>query len=574
MKRLLLLLLIFLLNFAGTWTDGWTPATPLATDDETVTGTAKDKATTPANVKALLTNTGYDVGIGSTTAGKNLTVNATAGTAKPATWTASTFTTGGGALPTSAPASGWWFDTTGNGGLGSIKHVGGATTTLVSTDVTTTISPITTYKVIVTGTGGTATCPYQLGSTNGTTLPASGSLGIADYVTPMNAYSNTALVVTPGNTSTIEITSIAVQALTDNTGDFNASGNIFPRSQLLLPRMGGTMPQIASIANTTTGMNIDPDNSVVSFDIGGTQTLKISGSGSSQALQYGNGNSGNMFTLASEDAPLIMALRYGGSQNTERIYNKWTDFSNYERMTLTGVQGASVNLTAETAGTGADNLNIVLTPAGTGIVTTPANIYTSGDVSALTFTDRTPDFEGDALAALKPVTGKDGEIDHTTLPAFAQREIKRTVVNSVTENKVEVPKEEALEEVEVEATVMESKPIQTVDAKTGEVKTEMQRQPIASGTETKYELVNGEVQAVEKPIQQTETKTQIKLKAGVTLDATDGKFYRTETIVDKEEITAPGRDLGAMISILTKAVQQLTAENDLLKERIGKLEAR
>jgi hypothetical protein len=43
-----------------------------------------------------------------------------------------------------------------------------------------------------------------------------------------------------------------------------------------------------------------------------------------------------------------------------------TDASNYERITTHGVVGSSVNITAETAGTGADNLDMVLTPAGTG----------------------------------------------------------------------------------------------------------------------------------------------------------------------------------------------------------------
>jgi len=277
--------------------------------------------------------------------------------------------------------------------------------------------------------------------------------------------------------------------------------------------------------------------------------------------------------ILNRDAANILSLRNSTNQNKLRVTNTWTDASNYEYGALTGVQGASINLTAETAGTGADNLDIVLTPAGTGIVTTPANIYTAGNCSALTFTDRTPDFEGDALAALKPITGKDGEVDHTTLPEFAKSTIKRTVVNSVTENKVEVPIEEAIEEVDVEVPVMQDKIVQTVDM-TGKALQEVQKVPIIASTETKYELVNGEVQRVEKPIQQTETQTQKKLKDGVTLNPTDGKFYKTETIVDKQEVEEPGRDLGAMISILTKAVQQLTAENDLLKERIGKLEAR
>ena len=49
-----------------------------------------------------------------------------------------------------------------------------------------------------------------------------------------------------------------------------------------------------------------------------------------------------------------------------RISTLYTDASNYERLTLTGVAGTSVNITAETLGTGGDNIDLVLTSAGTG----------------------------------------------------------------------------------------------------------------------------------------------------------------------------------------------------------------
>ncbi len=56
------------------------------------------------------------------------------------------------------------------------------------------------------------------------------------------------------------------------------------------------------------------------------------------------------------------------------------------------------------------------------------NFYVTSNCSALTFTDRTPHYEGDALAALRQIRGKTNtvrgkqikEIDHTTLPAFAR----------------------------------------------------------------------------------------------------------------------------------------------------------
>lgn len=50
------------------------------------------------------------------------------------------------------------------------------------------------------------------------------------------------------------------------------------------------------------------------------------------------------------------------------------------------------------------------------------NSWFVGDVSAQSFTDRTPFYSGNALIELKAVTGIDGEIDHASLPAFAKNE--------------------------------------------------------------------------------------------------------------------------------------------------------
>lgn len=55
---------------------------------------------------------------------------------------------------------------------------------------------------------------------------------------------------------------------------------------------------------------------------------------------------------------------------------------------------------------------------------TSLGIYVALDCSALTFTDRTKAFEGDALAELTKIQSKDGEIDHATLPAFASKSLE------------------------------------------------------------------------------------------------------------------------------------------------------
>ena len=57
------------------------------------------------------------------------------------------------------------------------------------------------------------------------------------------------------------------------------------------------------------------------------------------------------------------------------------------------------------------------------------NVYVTNNCSALSFTDRTPFFDGDAMAELRNIKGKTNrgkkEIDHSTLPAFARKRIQQ-----------------------------------------------------------------------------------------------------------------------------------------------------
>ncbi len=51
------------------------------------------------------------------------------------------------------------------------------------------------------------------------------------------------------------------------------------------------------------------------------------------------------------------------------------------------------------------------------------NMYITGQMSADSYVDRTPFYEGDAVAELKTIVGKDGQLDHDTLPKFMARTI-------------------------------------------------------------------------------------------------------------------------------------------------------
>lgn len=68
------------------------------------------------------------------------------------------------------------------------------------------------------------------------------------------------------------------------------------------------------------------------------------------------------------------------------------------------------------------------------------NIYAAGDVSALSFTDRTPGFAGDALVALRGIKNTDkGQLDHATLPDFAR---KKLMINATDADGKTMQKEE------------------------------------------------------------------------------------------------------------------------------------
>jgi hypothetical protein len=63
----------------------------------------------------------------------------------------------------------------------------------------------------------------------------------------------------------------------------------------------------------------------------------------------------------------ILARRNGANAQVNQLYRTYTDASNYERMALQSGAGY-FEIAAETAGTGTDDIDLRLTPAGTGTV--------------------------------------------------------------------------------------------------------------------------------------------------------------------------------------------------------------
>jgi hypothetical protein len=73
------------------------------------------------------------------------------------------------------------------------------------------------------------------------------------------------------------------------------------------------------------------------------------------------------------DAANTLAQRNGTNAQTSRVYGTYTDASNYVRAALSSTS-TGVTLAAETAGTGADDIPLNLTAAGTGTVKVNSNL--------------------------------------------------------------------------------------------------------------------------------------------------------------------------------------------------------
>ncbi len=204
------------------------------------------------------------VGVGKSdgSGGANLNIYATLGT-ELLTWTDATW---------NDDDATWTMTTT-----GPLVHVTGNTTAVTATLTAATVVG-TTYKVVITGTGGGDTATYILGGQTGTTIPASGAIAITDYITATAI--SASLVITPASTCTASLTLVSVKALTDATGDLTVDGNLTVRSPFSF--LGG---------GTVTGATTFQNNSTTFGDGTGPTDLTFSITGADPKLKvYPNAN--------------------------------------------------------------------------------------------------------------------------------------------------------------------------------------------------------------------------------------------------------------------------------------------
>jgi hypothetical protein len=137
-----------------------------------------------------------------------------------------------------------------------------------------------------------------------------------------------------------------------------------------------TKSGIFTLNTGTSAFKIDPAQGGFStlMSVAGTSVVVLN---TAPGVAVANGGYLGIFGPGSIDVTLYrdaadtLALRRGTNAQTFNWYATWTDASNYEGGYLTAAAG-SVTIGARTAGSGTDNIDVVLVAPGTGIVRTDA----------------------------------------------------------------------------------------------------------------------------------------------------------------------------------------------------------
>ncbi len=260
----------------------------------------------------------------------------------------------------------------------TLTHVTGNTTAVTGT-VTGALTAGVTYAVAFTGTGGGATATYTLGGVTGTTIAASGAISFTDYIT---ATVDSELVITPSNTCTVALTLVSVKALTDATGDTTIQGNLNVYSPAYLYSSAYLWNgSVYSFINDPDSYLYNSSPGYVDIAVDGTRIITCT-SGylwASGLLAIG----GDYGTLLYADSAGVLAQRNSTTAQTFRLYTSYTSGTSYERLGINTAAG-SITLAAETLDAGTDNIDIILTPAGTGQVKSTAANITVGSGTGIT----------------------------------------------------------------------------------------------------------------------------------------------------------------------------------------------
>lgn len=143
-------------------------------------------------------------------------------------------------------------------------------------------------------------------------------------------------------------------------------------SKLLDLQVGGSSVLYIDRAGKAWVQSCDPtvDNSVTLGANNYWNGLNLGGRGGGNQFtgnSFGLPNSGSPDVIINRDAAQTLARRNGTSAQIDRLYRTYTDSSNYERLAFQSGSGY-FEVAVESAGTGTANMDLRLTPKGTGII--------------------------------------------------------------------------------------------------------------------------------------------------------------------------------------------------------------
>lgn len=153
--------------------------------------------------------------------------------------------------------------------------------------------------------------------------------------------------------------------------------------------------------------------------------------------------------VIARDAANTLAQRNSTNAQTYRLYGTYTDASNYERLSLSTTAGTGATIAVETDGTGADNLDLTIKPAGTGqlyvgaggtTAAAPASVVVNAtggsgtDIAGASLTLAGGKGTGDAAGGSVVIQTSDPGASGTTLQTLATRVtvgVERTTIANI-----------------------------------------------------------------------------------------------------------------------------------------------
>ncbi len=214
----------------------------------------------------------------------------------------------------------------------------------------------------------------------------------------------------------------------DSTG-YVGIGTVTPNLQLRLDSSAypNSIVFAHSVSNTPSiGMHIASDTAgyspvFYSFHHGGTLVAQTATLANSVLGQYiFGGHDGTTANVQTARISVIAEQQYDTTHRHTAIVFSTAETGAYaSRMRITSAGNVGINTTTPLARLAINGGLAVGEDADPG----DNNLYVVGDCSALTFTDRTAFYEGDALSAIRNIKGDKNIIDHSSLPKFVQSSI-------------------------------------------------------------------------------------------------------------------------------------------------------